>query len=69
MKFAENYNKWNYDKETLQYYKLKYAAQLGEDAERLAFSYYENEKFRRDGVLYGMIRKRESVPLSDKPVI
>ncbi len=43
MRFAETYSKWTHDKENLKYYKLKYAAQLGEDAERVAFNYNHNE--------------------------
>ncbi len=66
MKFAEQYNRWVLDKEHLRYYKLKYAAQLGEDAERLAFNYYENEKIKEVGILYGATGKSKST-IPDRP--
>ena len=51
MRFAENYSRWVGDKENLKYYKLKYAAQMNENIERLAFNYYDDENFKRDGLL------------------
>lgn len=68
MRFAEQYNRWVSDIESLKYYKLKYAAQLGEDAERLAFNYYENENIKKVGILYGATGKTKST-LSELPQI
>ena len=59
MRFAENYSRWSSDLENVKYYKLKYAAQLGEDAERVAFNYYENEQYKNNGAYYGIIKRRE----------
>ena len=68
MRFAETYSKWTHDKENLKYYKLKYAAQLGEDAERVAFNYNHNENVKTYGVLYGAYNKRIRY-FHDKPQI
>ena len=54
------------DFDNLNYYKLKHAAQLGTNNERAVFDYYENESLRRDGLLYGFYRKKETKP-SDYP--
>ena len=69
MRFAESFNKWYSDKEDLKYYKLKYAAQLGEDVERIAFNYQEKEEIRKHGILYGAYRTRGQRHLPDKPMI
>jgi hypothetical protein len=69
MRFAETYNKWKGDKEDIRYYKLKYAAQLGEDVERLAFNYYENESIRKHGPLYGAVNKDFQFKLPDKQIL
>jgi hypothetical protein len=68
MRFAENYNRWVTDKDALKYYKLKYAAQLGEDAERAAFKYYENENIKNVGILYGATGKT-TYRIPDRPQI
>jgi hypothetical protein len=60
MRFAEQYNRWVSDKDALKYYKLKQAAQLGEEAEKLAFNYYENEKIKNVGILYGATERAHS---------
>jgi hypothetical protein len=65
MRFAEHYNRWIMDKENLKYYKLKYAAQLGDDASRLAFNYTENEGIKHNGVFYGTLGKYHT-PQSEK---
>ncbi len=49
MRFAEKFGSWYSHKSDTRYYKLKYAAQLGEDLERLAFNYDENENVKRHG--------------------
>ncbi len=58
MRFAESYSRWTLDKDNLRYYKLKYAAQLGEDAEKVAFNYHNKENVTTHGVLYGAFNKR-----------
>ncbi len=68
MRFAEQYNRWVSDLDNLKYYKLKHAAQLGEDAERLAFNYYQNENIKKVGILYGATGKTTSI-LSERPQI
>jgi hypothetical protein len=69
MRFAESYQKWSSDTEGMKYYKLKYAAQLGEDIERIAFGYHEKEQIRKQGVLYGVYHTRGKRHLPDKPMI
>ena len=61
MRFAEAYSKWTLDKENLQYYKLKYASQLGENVDRLAFNYHQQELVRKNGILNGTITKSQSL--------
>jgi hypothetical protein len=61
MRFAEAYSKWTSDQENLQYYKLKYASQLGEDVERLAFNYHQQQQVRKNGILDGTINKSQSL--------
>ena len=60
MRFAESYSRWTLDQENLKYYKLKYAAQMGEDVDRLAFAYNEQENIRKNGVLNGFIAKHKT---------
>lgn len=67
MRFAESYNRWKGSQDDIKYYKLKYAAQLGEDVERLAFNYYENEGLRKNGNLNGVLNKSEKESLSNRP--
>jgi hypothetical protein len=69
MRFAEGYSRWISDNENLRYYKLKYAAQLGEDMERLAFNYLEKEEIRKHGVLYSAYQKRGQRLVKDRPAI
>jgi hypothetical protein len=57
MRFAEAYSKWTLDQENLRHYKLKYAAQLGEDVERLAFNYNEKDSLIKNGLLSGVYNK------------
>lgn len=59
MRFAETYSRWTSDKDNLKYYKLKYAAQLGEDVDRLAFNYHRQEEISKKGLLYGAVNKSE----------
>lgn len=66
MRFAEHYSRWTHDKENLKYYKLKYAAQIGEDVERIAFNYNENENLKKNGILYGTVGKVEKY-IPDRP--
>lgn len=68
MRFAEHYNRWVTDEHALKYYKLKYAAQLGEDAERAAFKYFENEQIKSVGILYGATRNTNN-RIPDRPQI
>ncbi len=68
MRFAETYSRWTLDKDNLKYYKLKYAAQLGEDVERLAFNYNHIENIKNNGILYGAFNKRNR-HFPDKPSI
>ncbi len=69
MRFAEQYTRWVGDTDYLKYYKLKYAAQLGEDAERLAFDYHENEKIKEVGILYGAMEKKTKTVIPERPQI
>ena len=59
MRFAEKYNSFLLDKDNLNYYKLKHAAQLSDNNYRTAYSYYENEKRTKEGALYGLYRKAD----------
>jgi hypothetical protein len=60
MKFAEHYNRYLSDKESLTYYKLRYTSQLGNsELERSAMNYYENEQVKKNGILNGIINKGE----------
>ena len=68
MRFAETYSRWTLDKDNLKYYKLKYASQLGEDIERLAFNYNHLDNVNRQGILYGTFNKRVRY-FPDKPII
>jgi len=59
MRFAEKYNNLLLDRDNLNYYKLKYAAQLNDNSYRTAYTYYDNEKKTKEGALYGIYRKSE----------
>jgi len=59
MRFAEKYNNLLFDRDNLNYYKLKYASQLNNNSYRTAYTYYENEKKTKEGPLYGIYRKSE----------
>merc|ERR1711957_57364 len=56
MRFAEKYNNLLLDRDNLNYYKLKYAAQLSDSNYRTAFNFYDNEKKTKEGALYGIYR-------------
>ena len=66
MRFAESYSNWMTDKQNAQYYKLKYAAQLGEDIERIAFEYHDRENVRVNGLLSGL-KNRYERNIPDRP--
>jgi len=68
MRFAESFSRWQTDKENLRHYKLKYAAQLGEDVERLAFHYNERDNIKKNGILNGVYNVRHR-HLPDRPQI
>ena len=59
MRFAEKYNNLLLDRDNLNYYKLKYAAQLSDHSYRTAYNYYDNEKKTKEGALYGIYRSSE----------
>ena len=59
MRFAEKYNNLVLDKENLNYYKLKYGAQLSDNSYRTAYAYYESQKQAKEGAFYGVYRKSD----------
>lgn len=59
MRFAEKYNNLVLDKENLNYYKLKYAAQISDNSYRTAYDYYENQKQAKEGAFYGVYKKSD----------
>lgn len=69
MRFAEKYNNLILDKDNLNYYKLKYASQLGDQSYRAAYNYYENQKNAKEGALYGVYRQSEGFFVTKHKII
>lgn len=61
MRFAEKYNILLLDKDNLNYYKLKYASQLGDNSHNTVNDYYENQKQIKEGAFYGVYRKNDGL--------